>query len=329
MLKTLYIKIRKTIKDIPAMPKTSIKNIIHIAWQAGVDTIDHDGIEHAGYIAFLFLLALFPFLVFFFAIVGGLGQSELGTKLVTIILDNALIPSSVLTALEPRIHEIVSGPPQGLLTISIIGAVWTASSSVEGLRTTLNRAYRVGTPPAYILRRLLSIGQFLILTAATILVTFILIIAPSIWATIKQFVDPSLWEQAQELFSYKQENFFLSHMWDYLRYAFTAAVLFGVVSITYYTLPNIKQRWHNVAPGACIVVCLWFISGGLLSGYLTNFEQVNLIYGSLGGVIGALLFFYLAATIFIYGAEFNYLLEKSLGHAIIQKEEVVQKEPHQ
>jgi uncharacterized BrkB/YihY/UPF0761 family membrane protein len=53
---------------------------------------------------------------------------------------------------------------------------------------------------------------------------------------------------------------------------------------------------------------------------------VNLVYGSLGGVIAFLIFFYLINLVLIYGAEFNYLLDKSFGGKVKQKEEVQRKD---
>ena len=95
-----------------------------------------------------------------------------------------------------------------------------------------------------------------------------------------------------------------------------------VVCISYYVLPNIRQKWIAVVPGALCVVILWFVSGVLFSGYLSNFNQVNIIYGSLGGLIAALLFFYITAMIFVYGAEFNYHIEQAMGHKIKEKKVV-------
>jgi membrane protein len=102
--------------------------------------------------------------------------------------------------------------------------------------------------------------------------------------------------------------------------------MFVVVSFAYYVLPNIKQSFHSVAPGAALVTLMWIGSARLLSTYLSHFQQVNLIYGSLGGFIAALLFFYISNIIFIYGAEFNYLLMKALGEKIVQKEAVSERE---
>ena len=125
------------------------------------DTIKQDGVEHAGYLAFLNILALFPFLIFLIAIIGLFGASQMGVQFVQTILNSA--PKEMAAALSPRISEIILGPPQSFLTIAIIGVIWTASSSVEGCRTILNRAYRVALPPPYLMRRLISVLQFFIL----------------------------------------------------------------------------------------------------------------------------------------------------------------------
>lgn len=276
----------------------SFKKFIKSSYSALQDTINHDGVEHAGYLAFLSLLSLFPFLVFMFAVFGFLGETQIGLKFIAIILENKVIPENILKALEPRFDEIRSGPPQGLLTFAILGAIWTASSAVEGLRTTLNRAYRVHTPPAYILRRLLSIGQFIILTAVIILVLFVLILAPELIDNIMPYIEI-------DKINLEFSNFFNV---PYMRYGFVALILFSVVSILYFILPNIKQSWRFVFPGAVYVVLLWFFAGRLFTNYLENFNQVNIIYGSLGGLIAFLLFFYINAMIFIFGAEFNYHL---------------------
>ena len=82
----------------------------------------------------------------------------------------------MVQALSPRIRGNPSGPPQGLLTVAILGAIWTASSAVEGYRTVLNRACRVATPPAYVWRRLLSIAQTLILSFVVVLAMMVLVL---------------------------------------------------------------------------------------------------------------------------------------------------------
>ncbi len=264
----------------------------------------HDGIEHAGYLAFLALLSFFPFLVFFVSVAGVFGQTQLGAEFVhTIVMD--YLPEHIMEALRPRIDEIISGPPQGLLTLAIIGVIWTASSAVEGTRTILNRAYRVHTPPAYIWRRLLSVAQFLVLIFIIFMGMLVMVFSPLIWLEVGKY------------FPEEAEN--LRHLWGYIHYVLSPALLFLVISISYYILPNIKQRWIYVIPGTIWTVLGWVGFAALFTNYLSNFEQVNLVYGSLGGIIASLLFFYVLGIIYIFGAEFNYFYEKSLGRKLMPK----------
>ncbi len=285
----------------------SARTLLYSFYKAAYNAISHDGIELSGYLAFLNLLALFPFLVFVFSLAGFFGEGEAGTQFIRLVFSE--LPHSMVRALQPRVAEIISGPPQGLLTVSILGAIWTASSAVEGYRTVLNRAYHVATPPAYIWRRLLSIAQILILS-------FISVITMIVFVTL-----PIVWGKLTALFG-DQANL-TPEVGDKLAYG-SLGVIFIVVSIVYYILPNIKQNIHSVVPGAAIVTVMWMCAAHLLSVYISQFNQVNLIYGSLGGIIAAVLFFYVSNLIFIYGAELNYLIKVALGEDIIQKRDVKQ-----
>lgn len=86
-------------------------------------------------------------------------------------------------------------------------------------------------------------------------------------------------------------------------------LLFLGASSLYYILPNVKLNFIDVFPGALLTVILWVISGYLLSTYIVYYNQLNLMYGSLGSIIVTLIFFYIINMIFIYGAEFNYLMK--------------------
>jgi len=273
---------------------------------AVVNMIKHDGVEHAGYLAFLGLLSLFPFLVFVFAVIGFIGQGEAGSAFITSVLENA--PGHITDALKPRIIEIISGPPQGLLTVSILGTIWTASSAVEGLRTTLNRAYHVHTPPAYWFRRTLSIIQLMLFTCILITGMLAVVFIPLLLSHLEG------WLGIQFISTYQH---FISTM------IFFGAIgtLFLAICYIYYIIPNIKQSFLSVAPGALMVVVSWLWAANLFTLYLANVDQVSLIYGSLGGIIAALLFFYICNVIFIFGAELNCQIVHYFGMKVTQRDE--------
>jgi membrane protein len=287
------------------------REIFHCLYQAGVNTIDDDGIEHAGNMAFLCLLSLFPFLVFVVALAGLFGESNIGAKLVHLLLTN--LPEKAAKALEPRIQEIISGPPQGMMTLAIVGAIWTASSSVEGLRTILNKAYRVVSPPPYVFRRFLSIIQFLLLSIIVSIVMLLLIIAPVLWEKIGLIAAYNKFPALAYLLEVSTPILY------YMRYIILGFILLLVVATLYLVLPNVRLKSLYVLPGSILVVFLWFCGGLVLSLYIKHFQQLSLIYGGLGGVIVSLLFFYIINIIFIYGAEFNYLFGPIITEHLLKK----------
>ena len=254
-----------------------------------IDTIRHDGIEHAGYLAFLSILSFFPSLIFLIAVIGFFGESAIGTDFLHKIISG--LPSEMSRGLTPRINEIISGPSDGYLTIAIIGVIWTASSSVEGCRTILNRAYRVAFPPPYILRRLVSIFEFFIIIFVIISGILIFVIVPVL---LKYF---------EKQFSIKLE---IDYDFFYLRQLAIFAILTASTSVLYYALPNAKQKISQTIPGSILAVILWVTLVDFFSLYLENFDQMNFVYGSIAGVIISLMFFYLISLVFIFGAEFNY-----------------------
>lgn len=251
------------------------------------------------------LLAVFPFLVFVVALLGTLGpETDIAEYLAKLFRQ---LPNNVADALEPRIHEITSGPPQGLLTIAIIGAIWTSSSAFEGLRTILNRAYRVHEPPHYFLRRIFSILQMLTLAFALIVGMVLMLTVPALVKGVLAHLPLPAFFSAEAQF------------WGIVLGLMFPCLLLGIVMWIYYAIPNLKQHWVSVVPGALLVLILWACASRAFALYIEYANQ-TLIYGSLGGIIAALLFFYICNIILIFGAEFNYHISKLAGMERVEKE---------
>ena len=261
-------------------------------YYAAKKVIADDGVEHAGYMSFMVLLSLFPFIVFFLAFTSLLGASESGISFVKSLFD--ILPKYTTLAIKDRIYELLKTPPQTLMTLAIVGSIWTASSFVEGLRTILNRVYRLTSTPPYLLRRLLSIMQFLIISLVIFVAMITLVFIP---AVIKRLPEIT------ELLSIYTKGIPVL----YIRRVMIGLSLFFSTTALYYMIPNVKLTFKQVIPGALITVTLWVLSGSLLSRYLIHYHQLDIVYGSLGSIIVTLLFFYIVNMIFIYGAEFNYL----------------------
>ena len=287
-----------------------LRQVIKSYRQALVDTIDHDGVEHGGYLAFLSMLSIFPFFVFFtasIAIISDLYLKIEGESILNIIT-SILIQSdfaNLIEALQPRIIEITSTPPQSFLSLAIVSVIWTASSLLEGLRTILNRAYRVSKPPKYILRRLLSIAQFILISSVVMLLVFIIKVLPIISEGFLLLIGSfSTYGLITKFLS------FVVELHDKISWLTAFGVNFLLISSIYYLIPNKKQRFIHTFPGTINTIIWWQIFTKAFQYYLSVFKQINIVYGSIAGIIIALLYFYICSLILIYGAELNYWFKK-------------------
>lgn len=284
-----------------------LKTLGRCFYRAGyIGIIKHDAIEHAGYLTYISMLALFPFLVLLAYVAGWIGQGETGAQFVQLILDH--LPREAVDAIRPRLMEITEEPPQGLVTVSLLGAIWTASSLVQGWRTSLNNAYHVSTPPAYWHRRLMSVVQLMLFIVVVIVAMMGLVLAPIIIANIEHWLGFNLMqEDAMDISD--------------LIFSFSGGALFLTVAALYYLLPNIRQTLLDVIPGAVITVGLWIGSASIFSYYLSDVWHVSVIYGSLGGVIASLVFFFIINLLFILGAELNYQFRMAYGSPRVEERE--------
>lgn len=259
-----------------------------ITWQAIRHFLFEDGFIVAGYIAFTALFALFPFLIFLLALAGFLGQGEAANDSIELALD--LVPHEVARVLRPAIEDIRNQATPGLMTLSIALSLWFASSGIESLRHALDRAYGVEGEPNFVWARAKSI-LLTAVTASSVLVVMIVLIGGPF---IRDLLE---WMAQRRLFDHD--------LYFFVRYAFGLLLLFGVTLLLHLVLPNAELRLSDVLPGVLISVVFWVEGALLYSFYLANFARYSVTYGSLGGIVLTLFFFYISAAIFIFGAQIN------------------------
>jgi membrane protein len=260
--------------------------------------LDDGGTLLAGHIAFAILFALFPFLIFLTTLAGELGQSEAAQAFIELGLE--AMPSEVRQAIEPAVDDVLTGGRQGLMTLSILLSLWAVSSAFEATRYALNLAYEVKRSRAIWRQRLQSL--FMVLTFAIFIIVgmIIVIAAPFVWQAARFFeFDPTQWEMAYSL----------------IRFGLSVFLMLCFVLPLYRWLPNRRLGVVEVLPGAVIAVVVWIAGGSLYSWYLQNLGRFTVTYGSLGGIVATLLFFYITALILIFGAEVNAARRRQRGAA--------------
>lgn len=264
--------------------------VVRVAGEAVNHFLSTNATLLAGYIAYAALLALFPFLIFLATLSGFLGRQEAVLEFVGIGLSR--LPPEVAEVLETPVREILLEQRPGLLTVSVIGTLWVASSGFEALRAGLNEAYDIEEPRAFWWRRLQSLAFTLLSAVAILAATIAVVLGPLVWRLVEWLLElplPTVWQLLYGAF----------------RYSLAGGVLLAVIWALYYFLPNRPMRKRDALPGAGVAVVLWTVTASLFSWYLTNLGRFSVTYGSLGGIVLSLFFFYVSAAIFIFGAEIN------------------------
>ncbi|WP_138379175.1 YihY/virulence factor BrkB family protein [Luteithermobacter gelatinilyticus] len=260
----------------------------------------HDGMVMAGYLAFLTLLALFPFIIFLVSLAGFFGQSEAGHEALEILFNN--IPPDVVRVLRAPIEKMIQTTSGSIMTFSILGAIWVSASAIDAARLAIVRSFASVTRRPYIRRRAEGL-LLVILSASGIIVGMsILVLGPVAWNIIISYIPVDTdWKL----------------IWNAVRFTLSITLVFGALCLVYYVLrPRRLKIRPPLAPGALAALILWMGIGSSFSLYLKHFARYDVTYGSLAGAIIALMFFYFISAAFILGAEIN----AALYHKRIRKQ---------
>jgi membrane protein len=251
-------------------------------------TYRNGGVLFAGHMAFTAMLSFFPFLIFLTALAGFVGEPQTAQSFIDRIFE--LVPDRVGDALHPAVDEVLTTQRGGLLTFSLVGALWIASSGVEAVRHVLNRAYGVVEVRPFWRRRIESL--FVVVTGGTLTLALSLsvILGPAIWAVLTSTLALPVAAEAVA-----------GTAGDVI----AAAILFAILAVLHATLPCRRQRLRDVWRGAALTAVAWIVLATGFSVYLSNLTDFNVTYGSLGGVVLTLVYFHVSAVLFIFGAELN------------------------
>ena len=255
----------------------------------------NDGFIHAGNLAYLSLLAMFPFFIVAAAVFQLFGQGDSGEQAVNAILQQ--IPRDVASVLRDPVHEVLTARTGPLLWFGAIVGLWTATSFIETIRDILRRAYGVSFSAPFWEYRLISIAFIL----GSVLLLMIAL-ATSVAMSSIQAVIVKLFPQFESVASTIR-----------LFRLIPALALYGTIYAIFVVLTPSRYRRAECRkwPGALLVTLWWLGTAALLPEAISMAGGYNLTYGSLAGVMIALLFFFVIGLGVVMGAELNAALAET------------------
>jgi membrane protein len=250
--------------------------------------LDDDMSTYAAALAYHTMFALFPFLIFLLGLLSVLQIPEFFTW----VLDQArsAMPQDAYQRVEEVVTQIQGQSRGGLLSIGLLTALWAASSGMRALMNALNTAYDVEesrpTWQRYLFSILYTIGLAVLLIAAAGL----MLVGPQ---AIEWLADQAGLGGA-----------FVA-VWTWLRWPVAVLLLMLTAAVVYYVAPNVDQPFRFITPGAALTVIIWIIASLGFSLYVTNIANYTATYGTLGGVVVLLFYFFISASVLLLGAEIN------------------------
>jgi len=254
-----------------------------------------DGFVHAGNLAYLSLLTLFPFFIVAAAVARLFGRTDAGTRAVAAFLDS--VPPNVAQVLQTPIADVLAARSGSLLWFGAVVGLWTTASYVETFRDILRRAYGVKSQRPFWHYRLGSVAMILL---SLVLVLFAFSLQVSLVAA-EQFII--------KLMPFASSAAAIVH----LSQVIPLLALFGALYLVFYSLTPKRYRESRCPkwPGAALTATWWQVVTNMLPGVLALLTNYDLTYGSLAGVMIALIYFFLVGLGLVVGAQVNAALAES------------------
>jgi membrane protein len=259
------------------------------------DILTDDIFGRASELAYNFVLSVFPLLLFLLSLLGILAQR--GTQLRQVLFQGlaSVLPPQAWELVNKTLTEVTKNSGAGKLTIGIVFFLWSASSGISSMISTLHMAYKIRDSRPYWKTK----GLAILLTVAMSILVITALAVVLFGGNLAEFVGARLGLGNVAVIAWK--------VLQWIAALFFVSLAFALV---YYFGPDVRERhWYWITPGSVIGVLLWLAVSYALRAYLHFFNSYSRTYGSLGAVIILLLWFYMTGLAFIVGGEINAEIE--------------------
>jgi membrane protein len=246
----------------------------------------------AGGVSFFVLLAIFPAVT---ALVSAYGLF-FNTSTITdnLSLLNDVVPDNMLNIVHEQASRIASNSARALsigFVVGVAASLWSAMSGVKAIIDALNVIYEQKEGRNVLKLNLVALVFTLAGFAAFLLAITAIVVLPLILSPI------GLGSMTETLTRIAR--------WPVL----LVALLIGLAVLYRYGPDRRAARWQWVSVGSVFAAATWIAASFLFSWYLASFANYNATYGSLGAVVGLMIWLWISTILVLLGAELNAEIE--------------------
>lgn len=234
--------------------------------------------NNSAVIAFYFMLSLFPLLVVITTLIPYLRVDP--ASIAPYVY--SMLPEPVYNVIMPLISNLLTQTSGGMLSLGIIGTIWSASKVIKHIQSGIYSAYGVEKAERYVLSRIISVATLILILIACIILTL-------------------FFSFGEYLFLYFKLNINYTAIKVYI----PLIAIFGVIALIYYTTPGLKLSLKLILPGTALSTIFLFLSIKVFSLYLNYAIQPFTAYGTISSMFILLLWMRLIGYILLTGAALN------------------------
>jgi len=267
----------------------------------------HNDTDRAAALTYYSVLAVFPAALALLSLLAVVGEADKSLQTVLDVL-RPLVSAQTLHDVEPTLRALTRA--QGAswtLLLGVLGALWSASAYVGGFARANNAIREVEeTRPFWKLRPLMV----LITVVAVVLDAAALLIIVATGDVARSLGDRiGVGQTAVDV-------------WDIAKWPGLALIVIVVVALLIHATPNYKTGVRLLSPGAFVAILVWAVASAGFAFYVANFSSYNKTYGSVAGVIVALVWLWLTNVALLFGAEIDAERERRLKAEADEEEPV-------
>jgi membrane protein len=271
------------------------------------ESVRSDLLTAASGLAFDWLLALFPMLIFLLALFGIFASHHRQLEDSLFSFTANLLPYQAYGLLGQVADELTTNSSGGKATVGVLLAFWFASGGMSSLLSTLNVARRVPEDRAWWKVRATAAVLTLIISVLLLSALFMVVIGD-------RFVE---WLR----FRFQWTSVFWP-VWEALQWPAAAVFVAVSFSLIDYFGPDVKgRRWRWLSPGSVLGVLLWLAASFGFRAYLHFFNTYSATYGSLGAVMILLIWLYVAGFAFLIGGTIDAEIDRAARGVVPQEPE--------
>lgn len=248
--------------------------------------------KRASYMAFNFTLAIFPTIIFLFTLIPyipSILSLDLGASILNFLAD--FMPEEMYSVAYGTIDDIVNKPRGGLLSFGFLFALVLSTNGIMSLMDAFDKKYKTFYKRSYVKKRIMA-------TVLTFALAVILLLAVAAIFFGQWILDIFVfYEIVTESYTYT--------LLVMLKYVAIVLLFLLATSLIYYYVPAIEDKWPFFSAGAVVATGLIFLVSMIFSLYISAFDTYNKFYGSIGALIGLMIWLDFISMILILGFEIN------------------------